>query len=194
MKRSIVQPALLFAILPMLALTLAAAATRPGSPTPSAPIDRDPPLVALRILGSPTAPIFEALVRAEDRSGIASVSFAVDGLIVATRLREPWRLDLSTYLPPFEVCAQAEDVFGNTGTACLQYGGDCQRNLDCGRLEYCRKPLGECHGQGVCAVRPDVACQEPEAVPVCGCDGRTYACEALAAIASVNVASLGPCE
>jgi hypothetical protein len=69
--------------------------------------------------------------------------------------------------------------------------GVCSDNSQCGPGEYCKKPMGECNGPGVCSPQPDVCFQVW--APVCGCDGRTHTNEACAAVAGVNVAYEGVC-
>ncbi|RME37944.1 MAG: hypothetical protein D6788_08420, partial [Planctomycetota bacterium] len=66
--------------------------------------------------------------------------------------------------------------------------------IPCPAGEYCQLPIGACccDFTGVCTPIPD-ACPDVWD-PVCGCDGVTYgnACEA--AMASMNIRHLGPCE
>lgn len=70
--------------------------------------------------------------------------------------------------------------------------GACSDNGDCLAVSYCKKAVGDCDGNGVCAERPE-NCPAVFA-PVCGCNGVTYmnACEA--AKAGINVAAEGACR
>ena len=81
------------------------------------------------------------------------------------------------------------------GDACERGVGDpCQTNADCGFVlksrkwffrQYCKKDVGDCDGEGVCAYRPEM-CLDVW-IPVCGCDGNTYSNHCYAARAGVNV-------
>ena len=71
---------------------------------------------------------------------------------------------------------------------------NCEDNGDCGRAQYCAFEGLSCGENtiGACQERPD-ACPNVFA-PVCGCDGRTYSNDCIAAAAGVNVESEGECE
>lgn len=75
-------------------------------------------------------------------------------------------------------------------------GGSCLDDDDCG-AGWCRFAPGECAGTGdglgtcVEATPPGWACGEGE--EVCGCDGTTYECEAMASSVGASVLHDGPC-
>lgn len=70
--------------------------------------------------------------------------------------------------------------------------GTCTKNSDCkGKDQYCAKATGDCDGQGLCRQKPDLCPQIFD--PVCGCDGKTYSNFCVAAVAGVNVRTLGEC-
>ncbi len=66
----------------------------------------------------------------------------------------------------------------------------CRSNSDCAATQYCA--TSTCGGAGACAVR-SMVCPEIY-MPVCGCDGATYASRCHAAGAGVNVARDGACD
>lgn len=90
-----------------------------------------------------------------------------------------------------------------TGAVCM---GDCPADAGarycgglggptCGTGEFCNYPVSEicgaADGSGVCTV-PPTSCDTVYA-PVCGCDGRGYANECMAAAAGTSVRSVGTC-
>lgn len=68
----------------------------------------------------------------------------------------------------------------------------CTHDTQCTSTQYCAKAAGHCLAKGVCKARP-AACPTNDA-PVCGCDGAGYDDACAAAMAGVNVASLGACK
>jgi hypothetical protein len=67
----------------------------------------------------------------------------------------------------------------------------CVSNSDCDEGEFCKKPVGQCGGGGVCTIRGGYCIQIAD--PVCGCDGVTYPNSACAYVAGVSVAYSGTC-
>lgn len=71
--------------------------------------------------------------------------------------------------------------------------GTCGTNADCGKSQFCAKPVGQCGGQGECKAIPQT-CPAPSAsLGVCGCDGKDYADSCTAAKSGANVDHAGPC-
>lgn len=129
-----------------------------------------------------------------DCDGIGTCSYKPDACL------DVWRLvcgcDGQTYS---NACYAALDgVNVDYGDACegeRGIGDPCQTNADCGWFlsrkkwpllrQYCKKDVGDCDGEGVCAYRPQM-CLDVW-IPVCGCDGNTYSNHCYAARVGVNV-------
>jgi hypothetical protein len=69
----------------------------------------------------------------------------------------------------------------------------CHDNGDCGALQLCSTPLGQCGGQGVCEGRGISLYCVGRYLPVCGCDGRTYKNECFARKAGAAIDREGTC-
>ena len=67
----------------------------------------------------------------------------------------------------------------------------CEFNTDCPDTSYCAKPNGDCDGPGLCVPRP-VEIEIVYAL-VCGCNGRTFTNQSIAALFGVNVRHVGAC-
>lgn len=101
--------------------------------------------------------------------------------------------DDTTYLHPCHAAAA-----GVTVSYPEKCAGEniCLYNDECGDTEFCRKAEGVCgQSSGACDARPE-ACpfSFDIGVPVCGCDGITYADECAAWISGMNIAFSGACE
>ncbi|HEX6862669.1 MAG TPA: Kazal-type serine protease inhibitor domain-containing protein [Thermoanaerobaculia bacterium] len=100
----------------------------------------------------------------------------------------------------FEVLAIVGLLFLTAGTteaaaqrpAEWKAGKACKDNGECDRSQYCQARAGKCQGPGECVVRPQICPLIFD--PVCGCDGMTYSNFCFAAMAGVNVRSVGACE
>ena len=81
----------------------------------------------------------------------------------------------------------------DSGDACQRSGPQpCEHNKECSKDEYCRKDVGDCEGEGVCGLKPEMCLDVWK--PVCGCDGQTYSNTCYAAQAGVNVKYEDECE
>ena len=139
---------------------------------------------------------FRVRVRAADPSGVATVSIAVNGEIVGTRIDEPYTFSLKVRNVPAKVCATAEDIFGNSARDCAMVLSPdaCVMGEACKADQWCDRPRGDCEGEGVCEPLPVGVNCTLEFFPVCGCDGVTYSNACWARMEGVSVDFSGPCE
>ena len=121
-----------------------------------------------------------------------------DSMISQSTLRWTWLLLLvavgmlgcmTAPAPAEGDTVEANEALSATGGVCGGPGG-----LTCPKANYCMTPANTCPGpaqQGVCTPRPQIC---PNVViPVCGCDGKTYANGCVAARAGTSVAHQGAC-
>lgn len=157
--------------------------------------DLKPPHVQLRAPEFSSSMEFEVEVKAEDSSGVAKVFIAVNGEIVGARIDEPYTFNLSVRNLPVEVCATAEDIFGNSARNCAMVlaPAPCVMGEGCEADQWCDRPRGDCEGEGVCEPLPVGLNCTLEFFPVCGCDGVTYSNVCWANMEGVSIDFIGPC-
>jgi hypothetical protein len=94
----------------------------------------------------------------------------------------------------FTFRARKGGVFLNNGASC---GGNAPRvgATSCAPTSFCRVPVegicGAADAPGVCTPKPQIC--NKAFIPVCGCDGNTYANACQADAAGMSVAKLGAC-
>lgn len=190
MKRTALFSLLFLTVLILIPQGAAAHRLRPGrSP------DREPPRVQLVAPGFSSSGEFEVEVRAADPSGVARVFIAVRGEVVGVRLEEPYSFHLSVEHLPVEVCALADDRFGNSARECVTVlaPSACVMGVACEGGQWCNRPVGDCEGEGVCEPLLEGVSCTLDFSPVCGCDGVTYSNLCHAGLAGVSVDFIGPC-
>jgi hypothetical protein len=74
----------------------------------------------------------------------------------------------------------------------------CATDAECSPTQYCHYAIGGCGGTGdglgECRARGAATACTFEGLPVCGCDGVTYGCEAMADAAGASILHEGACE
>jgi hypothetical protein len=68
----------------------------------------------------------------------------------------------------------------------------CKKNSDCSEMEYCKKSLGDCEGDGQCVQKSEICTMEYK--PVCGCDKNTYSNLCSSESKGISVLSDGECH
>jgi len=89
--------------------------------------------------------------------------------------------------------AAAQDNDNAMADMTLVSATTCVGNADCDKeqREFCRRPAGQCGGEGTCEAKAEVCIEIYQ--PVCGCEGTTYANDCKAAEAGASVQSEGEC-
>ncbi len=70
---------------------------------------------------------------------------------------------------------------------------DCRDDSDCGDLQYCATPPGQCGMQGACVARGISLFCVSRYQPVCGCNGQSFRNECFAHKAGVAIHREGEC-
>ena len=159
-------------------------------------LDRNPPRLRLEAPRFVNSSEFRVHVKAEDPSGVSKVFIALDGEIVGARIDAPYFFHVTAQNLPVEVCAIADDRFGNSARDCVvvQPPGPCVLGVACEEDQFCDRAVGDCDGEGVCEPFPVGESCPAVFLPVCGCDGVTYGNSCWARMSGVSVDFRGPCD